>query len=289
MTKIQKLTILLLFMFSSSFACTCRFEGYSFSFFKNIKYSFIGTVVKIDSKNFKNIFTFKVNKVYKGKIDTVIQVQSGSGGGDCGVYFELNKTFLVELEYKDKLFQTSRCLFNAQNGTPEFIEDTMLLNLFAKKNVFVDLTNMRGQIKDGKQTGYWKEAGESGNYVNGKRNGIWRQSSGSEIHYKNGKILKSIDYLLNEKRTDSAKVMMSNRTSILYYTNGKIHKILTPKKLLIYYPNGTLKEKMKLTKRHYIYGYWYKYDEKGKMIQKKYVENDYSEDAYWYFDCVDVF
>jgi hypothetical protein len=283
MTKILKIIIILNFLCDTAFSCTCRFEGYNFEFFKNIKYSFIGTVVKIDNKNFKNTFTFKVSKIYKGKIDTVIQVQSGTGGGDCGAYFELNKTYLVELEWKNKQFETSLCLFNAQKGTQKFSEDTMLLNLFAKKNVYVNLPYTQGLIKNGKQNGYWQENGESGMYLNGKRNGVWKTSYGSEIYYRNNKFLKSIEYVQNEQKTDSFKVIINRRNSERYFPNGKIHKIKKRKALVVYYPTGVIKEKMKLNKHGFIYGIIYKYDEKGNLLEKKHVENDNSEDAYYYF------
>ena len=283
MKKILKIFILLQFICSSSYSCTCRFEGYSFEFFKAIKYSFIGTVIKIDNKDFKNTFTFRVNTIYRGKIDTIIQVVSGSGGGDCGGYFELDKTYLIEASFVNSQFQTTRCSFNALKGTTEFEQDTMLLNLFSRKNTYVNLPFMQGQIKNGRQNGYWKESGDSGMYVNGKRNGVWKTSYGSEIYYRHGKFLKNIEYVKNEQRTDSFKVVMNRKISERYYPNGQVHKIRKSKVLVTYYPSGIIKEKMKLNKHGFAYGFIYKYDEKGKLREKKFIENDNSEEADYYF------
>lgn len=285
MTKILKIIIILNFLYGTAFSCTCRFEGYNFEFFKTIKYSFVGTVVKIDHERFNNTFTFKVNYIYKGKIDSLVKVISSTSA--CGTNFDLNKTYLIELKWKNKHFETSRCLFNAEKGTRMFSEDTMLLNLFARKNVYVNLPYTQGQIKNGKQNGYWRENGDSGMYVNGKRNGVWKGSGSYETYYKNGKFVKSIDYIRNEKQPDSCKVIMGNRTKSLFYPNGKIHKIMNTKKLLIYYPSGALKEKMTLNNHHFIYGNWYKYNENGKVIEMKNIPNDNSEDANWYFESLD--
>lgn len=287
MTKILKIIIILNFLYGTAFSCTCRFEGYNFEFFKTIKYSFVGTVAKIDQERFQNTFTFKVNYIYKGKIDSLVKVISSTSA--CGTNFDLNKTYLIELEWKNNQYETSRCLFNAQKGTQMFSEDTMLLNLFAKKNVYVNLSYTHGQIKNGKQNGYWRENGTSGMYVNGKRNGIWKGSGNYESYYKNGKFIKSVYYILNEQKTDSAKVEYRYKKSILYYSSGRTHKIMTTKKFIVYYLNGKIKEKVKLNHHHFMYGNRYKYDETGKVAEKKYIENDNSEDAFWYFDCTDVF
>ena len=69
----------------------------------------------------------------------------------------------------------------------------------------------------------------------------------------------------------------------MYYHNGQIHKIWKARKIVVYYPNGNVKEKMKLNKHGYIYDYWFKYDEAGNIVEKKYYENDNAEDGSYYF------
>lgn len=286
MAKTYRILFLFLLINYVGQCCTCRYEGFSYEFFKSLKHCFIGTVVKIDSQQFENKYTFRIIYTYKGKFDTIVQVKSSNGGGDCGETFELNKTYLIDasFEKKDKNYHTSYCRFNALKGTKEFSEDTMLLNLFSKKNIYINIANNKGQIRNGKPNGFWVVGGDSGVYKNGKINGLWKGSSSYETYYKNGKFIKTVDYVLNEQKTDSSKVIMGKRSKILYYPNGKIHKIMNSRKLLIYYPNGILKEKMTLNNHHYIYGNWYKYNEKGKLVETKHIANDNSEDAYWHFE-----
>jgi antitoxin component YwqK of YwqJK toxin-antitoxin module len=290
MTK--ALIFLFLFINYIGLCCSCRYGGFSYGFYKELKHCFIGTVIKIktDKQKFENEFTFRIKFIYKGKFDTIVQVKSGTGGGDCGETFELNKTYLIDatIDNEDKKYHTSYCRFNALSGTKEFYEDTTLLNLISKKNVYINFLNIKGQLKNGKPTGFWVVGGDSGMYKNGKVNGLWKGGGSAETYYKNGKFIKSVDYILSEQKADSSKIIMGNRTSILYYPNGKIHKIMNSKKILIYYPNGKLNQKMTLNKHHFIYGNWYKYNENGKLIEKKYFANDNSEDGYWYFENPDI-
>lgn len=287
MTKAFKIILLLLFINQVGHCCTCRDEGFSYEFYKTLKHCFIGTVIKIktDNQKFSNEYTFRIKYIYKGKFDTIIQIKSGTGGGDCGEIFELNRTYLIDASYdkKDKILETSSCRFNALKGTKEFQDDTMLLNLFSKKSVFINLPGIKGHIKNGKPTGFWVVGGDSGIYKNGKMHGIWKTSYGNEIYYRKGNFIKNVEYVENEQKTDSFKVITGRSISKRYYPNGKIHKIRKRRTLVIYYPNGALKEKMKLNKHGFVYGFIYKYDEKGNILEKKYVENDNSEEADYHF------
>ena len=154
MTKILKIIFLLIFFHSDVFSCSCRYETSGYELYYDIKHCFEGTVIKVDKRRFDETITFRINKVYKGRFDTIVQITTSSSASDCGVYLELNKTYLIEAKLFQKKYSTSSCLRNSLKGTERFMEDTMMLNLFSKKNVFVNLPNIRGQIKRGKRVGF---------------------------------------------------------------------------------------------------------------------------------------
>ncbi|MFN8231144.1 MAG: hypothetical protein U0V03_09520 [Bacteroidia bacterium] len=264
MTKILKLIILVHLTLSNCLACSCNYDRYkSFDFFKKIKYSLIGTVVKIEQHENENTFTFKVNQIFKGKLGAFVKVNSTKHASACGTYFELNKTYLVQLNKEGMKFHTSYCSFNAEKGSVEFMEDTMLLNLFCKKNTYVNLPNLQGQIKNGKQNGSWKESGDSGTYLNGKRNGVWK-SSDTEIHYKNGKFVKMTEFV---KDSILVKVITTNKQKTMYYTDGTVWKTMTKSKYVVFYPNGNIKETAKI-KQGILIGQWIRYNKDGVIVKK---------------------
>lgn len=262
-------------------------EGFSYGFYKSLKNCFVGSVIKITTNNerYENEYTFRIISVYKGHFDSTVIVNSRIDGSSCGATFDLHKTYLIDayFDYKSRHYSTSACNLNALKGTSQFSKDTLFLNAFSKKEGFVNLPNLKGQLKKGKPTGFWLVNGESGTYKNGKVDGLWKDAYGTETYYKKGKFIKTIDYIFNESGQDSSKVIIGNGIEKFFYPNGKLHKIRKRKVLLIYYPDGQLKHKMNINKHGFIYGYTYRYDEKGKVLEKKFVENDNSEEADYHF------
>jgi len=77
-------------------ACECSAVSFTQEF-DRADYVFIGTVVKKDSSNevLGLSYTFLVSNIFKGpKAETII-LSTGSGGGDCGMLFEIGKRYLV--------------------------------------------------------------------------------------------------------------------------------------------------------------------------------------------------
>ena len=222
MSKILKYTVILQLVCFMSVACECNFEGFgTFTYFKNIQHCFIGTVIKIERGQSSNIFTFKVDYIYKGKFSSLVKVSSSAFASACGSSFELNKSYLVQLNKHNFEFHTNYCMINAENKSKEFEMDTMMLNLFIKRKAHINLPYMKGEVKNGKQNGNWLEGAEYGEYKNGKRvgiwkmnyaigsyskgkkNGIWQYFNGEVIYFKYGKFINSISYIKNQTNCPS--------------------------------------------------------------------------------------
>lgn len=59
---------------------------------------FSGTVLNINSRNFRKIVTFRVDRLWRTSATTAldrVQVETGIGGGDCGFPFRAGRQYLV--------------------------------------------------------------------------------------------------------------------------------------------------------------------------------------------------
>ena len=102
----------------SSFACSCvrisTAQG-----FESSDYIFVGNVIKGEVRKFEHngkieyssniLFTFKINKMIKGKLkNDEIFVTTGFGYGDCGYPFLVGRKYLVyagnKKEFNDEEF-----------------------------------------------------------------------------------------------------------------------------------------------------------------------------------------
>ena len=85
---------------------------------------FVGTVFNKRTSD-KVYYHFTVSKMFKGAaVDTVV-IQTGFGGGDCGMNFEMGKSYLVYA----RRGQTTRCCRNAlANNNPDLHKLKYLLD-----------------------------------------------------------------------------------------------------------------------------------------------------------------
>ncbi|OSZ76898.1 hypothetical protein CAP36_10710 [Chitinophagaceae bacterium IBVUCB2] len=104
----QTLLILLAITLTvTSYACRCN----SLTFSEEIVQAdqiFVGTVLKKTAAD-KAYYLFKVSKTFKGDSDANLTIKTGFGGPDCGMVFEVGKTYLVYSHNK----QTTWCRRNA--------------------------------------------------------------------------------------------------------------------------------------------------------------------------------
>jgi hypothetical protein len=100
------LYLIVFFQTLSAYSCKCR----AVSFTEEYNWSdevFIGTVInKYSSEQVYGIsYTFTVSEIFKGQKIQTITVATGFGGPDCGMEFEIGKTYLVYSKNK----ATGRC------------------------------------------------------------------------------------------------------------------------------------------------------------------------------------
>lgn len=103
----QKLLLLLATIGTfTSYACKCKILKFSEEVAQSDQI-FIGKVVKKMTAD-KAYYLFTISKKFKGDIQDSLTITTGLGGADCGMVFEVGKTYLV-YSYKG---YTNRCRRN---------------------------------------------------------------------------------------------------------------------------------------------------------------------------------
>jgi hypothetical protein len=92
----------------ASHACECRNLTLSEEVAKADQI-FIGAVLKKETSEYRAYYLFSISKIFKGHKSDTLTIETGLGGPDCGMIFEVGKTYLVYSAYK----HTSRCRKNA--------------------------------------------------------------------------------------------------------------------------------------------------------------------------------
>ena len=94
MKQILLTAIILINGFTNGFACKCSYQ--------NIKNEidladliFQGTPINKKQVDSKMIYQFSVDKIWKGYKSDTIEIKTGLGGQDCGMIFEIGKTYIV--------------------------------------------------------------------------------------------------------------------------------------------------------------------------------------------------
>lgn len=108
------ITIVLISGLTNGFACKCAYQN-----LKNeidlADLVFQGTPIDKKQVDSKMIYQFSVDKIWKGDKSDTIEIKTRLGGQDCGMVFELGKTYVVFA----KNGETSHCRKNAQiDSTP---------------------------------------------------------------------------------------------------------------------------------------------------------------------------
>jgi hypothetical protein len=99
----------------TSYACRCH----SVTFSEEVAQSdqiFIGTVLKKTSVD-KAYYLFSISQMFKGNQTDTLTIKTGFGGPDCGMLFEIGKTYIVYSTNNE----TSRC---RRNSTANYKADT---------------------------------------------------------------------------------------------------------------------------------------------------------------------
>jgi hypothetical protein len=102
----------------ASHACDCR----NLTFSEEVAQAdqiFIGRALKKETSDYRAYYLFYISKIFKGHKNDTLTIETGLGGPDCGMIFEVGKTYLVYSAYK----QTSRCRRNAlENNNADIVK-----------------------------------------------------------------------------------------------------------------------------------------------------------------------
>ena len=107
MKQILLIAIILISGFTNGFACKCSYQN-----LKNeidlADLIFQGIPINKKQVDSEMIYQFSVNKIWKGDKSDTIEIKTGQGGQDCGMIFEIGKTYVVFA----KNGETSHCRKN---------------------------------------------------------------------------------------------------------------------------------------------------------------------------------
>lgn len=279
------ITILVLVLLTAKIhACSCRgIEDY-YSFFKNNTTSFVGKVIGVTDKNGYSDFTFEVISKLRTSFQGTVTINNKTNAAGCGIYFQMGQTYLITPKILDGAYNLYKCSFIETRLDETFNEDTMLINLFTKKNISIDCRYFKGEIRNGKRVGIWKyyfgdtkEISITGAYVNDKKDGEWTDYV-TKTYYDKGKFIKMIE-IINDS-ADIKVVTLKNEKTM--YSNGKLYKKLSKGSYLVYGSNNNIIESANIKKNGYIVGEWIIYNENGTIKEKISVHKD--DDGYSAWD-----
>lgn len=119
-------------MHSSTNACKCGAHTFSEEVSTSTQI-FTGTVLKKTVAE-KAYYLFSVSKVFKGDEADTITIRTGFGGPDCGMVFEVGKTYVVYAYNKTTSWcrRNAPAVNNADIGMLKFLFDTVFCSEIGK-------------------------------------------------------------------------------------------------------------------------------------------------------------
>ena len=108
MKQILLITIILMSGFTNGFACKCSYQNLN-NEIDSADLIFQGIPINRKQVDSKMIYQFSIDKIWKGYKSDTIEIKTGLSGQDCGMIFEIGKTYVVFA----KNGETSHCRKNA--------------------------------------------------------------------------------------------------------------------------------------------------------------------------------
>jgi len=105
------LLVLGIFIFKIGFACEClKRDNLLWNFLFETDVVFIGTLLDIDTVDYKKILHFQIEKSLKNTEDQIVDVITNMGGPDCGIYdIKIGEKWLIFGYKRNKKIFTDRC------------------------------------------------------------------------------------------------------------------------------------------------------------------------------------
>ncbi|HEV7643339.1 MAG TPA: hypothetical protein VGO50_05285 [Pyrinomonadaceae bacterium] len=96
---------------------------------------FVGEVVSIKivrGGDYSREVRLKVSKSWKGAASSQITIMTGGGGGDCGYFFEVGKSYLIYAYDDRENLTTNICTRTTPAGTEKSDKEIKILNKLRK-------------------------------------------------------------------------------------------------------------------------------------------------------------
>jgi hypothetical protein len=107
MKHILLIAIISISGFTYGFACRCSYQNLK-NEIDSADLIFQGIPIDKKQVDSKMIYQFSVDKIWKGDKSDTIEIKTGQGGQDCGMIFEIGKTYVVFAKNRE----TSYCRKN---------------------------------------------------------------------------------------------------------------------------------------------------------------------------------
>jgi antitoxin component YwqK of YwqJK toxin-antitoxin module len=173
-------------------ACSCApFQSYiSVRDYIAMPYIFSGTVKEVtinqqEITDKQKKILFRVDEVFKGNInDSIITFYTSISDASCGVYFEVNESWVIWAYVNDGVLMTNLCTRSnrRKNITDKELSMLRYLHKSPTDSVWFDTDGRKaaeGKLYQQQPVGYWKYYYRNGyieyegNYLNHKAEGTW--------------------------------------------------------------------------------------------------------------------
>jgi hypothetical protein len=94
---------------SNAFACQCSYFGNIDSEIENSDYILTAKIIEKLDSIYPAYYKIEVEKIWKGDTKYTLILTTGTGGGDCGMTFQIDSVYLIYGKKKNDYLYTNRC------------------------------------------------------------------------------------------------------------------------------------------------------------------------------------
>jgi hypothetical protein len=247
--KKNGLLCIFLLLFKMGFSCECYLKDniiWDYLFESNVVFK--GTVLKIDTVDYKKIIHFEVVQDYKNAQSKDLEIISNMGGPDCGIYdINIGDSWLIfGYIINNKIF-TNACTNSCKSTDKQYAQKLLDIETLLKsigKEISVSKDNMvaSGQFTKKGTIGLWKIIHDKGKSIE-KRYFSENGMLDSSVTERGNSIMKSL--VANKAHSTESEFMKNGKLykQVLEYDSIGSIEIIRVSTTIIYYQNGQIKEK----------------------------------------------
>jgi hypothetical protein len=102
-------------MTSNTFACQCSYIGYGDKLtnldfeIENSDYILTAKIIEKLDSIYPAYYKIEIEKIWKGDTENISILTTGTGGGDCGMTFQIDSVYLIYGKIENDYLYTNRC------------------------------------------------------------------------------------------------------------------------------------------------------------------------------------